>query len=372
MFTYLALWTLWHIYRIDRFSFVTLSGLRKGELRLIVSILALFAFIFQFIYDASRTHLKYFGEPMPDSEWSDSSKTLQAVADYFEMVFWNYIARSYTNASFMSSIEFKLYIIWSIVSVAFFPLLRFIFENDSVKREMFPQLAYGIELLVVAFLGLSSHHRFLILINECMPACETSGTSHVYFMDHLRDVNLYLTTALIANAISLMALAIDDLSGAMHFSNMTFMSDLLIMNVNFTGFVVWLSVIQVLHSKYKTRMAPTTTDPGLRGTNKNATTPSMYVEPDSCTMSDSCLHDSRRQLNWSPIFGKAFEEDEAADHKVYSFMVDPQLQPPISNYNGPRRAIYNLKTSSETDLLGRSVHDFQARSKTKRHTNFHR
>ncbi|KAI9281120.1 hypothetical protein BY458DRAFT_430158 [Sporodiniella umbellata] len=59
--------------------------------------------------------------------------------------FWSYLSNTVAKKSFMSSFEFRFYIICAFGSVALFPILQWIFRHDPIKREIVPQLTFAIE-----------------------------------------------------------------------------------------------------------------------------------------------------------------------------------------------------------------------------------
>ncbi|ORE09261.1 hypothetical protein BCV72DRAFT_201957, partial [Rhizopus microsporus var. microsporus] len=60
--------------------------------------------------------------------------------------FWNYLSNVVAKKTFMSSFEFRFYIVWALVSVATYPILQWAFRDDPIKREAIPQLTYSCEV----------------------------------------------------------------------------------------------------------------------------------------------------------------------------------------------------------------------------------
>ncbi|KAI8067720.1 uncharacterized protein B0P05DRAFT_475436 [Gilbertella persicaria] len=121
--------------------------------------------------------------------------------------FWNYLSNTVAKKSFMSSFEFKFYIVWALASMAMFPVLQWVYRNDISKREAIPQLAYGVE-----------------------------------------DMNIAISIVLASYAISVIILCIDGLTSMVINTN-KFAVDCLMANLNVCVIFLWLCLISIFHSR---------------------------------------------------------------------------------------------------------------------------
>ncbi|CAG8433149.1 9550_t:CDS:2 [Diversispora eburnea] len=141
------------------------------------------------VYDIGLCYIKYTegfllipntGEIItkPQDYWNDSNRKLlipfnyilcanfsaQTCLLFLLQAFWNYLANSIAKTTFMSSFEFKSYIIYSVFSAALFPLLQWMFRCDKLYTEVIPRLAYSGIMIIIALLGIISDWRFSKLL----------------------------------------------------------------------------------------------------------------------------------------------------------------------------------------------------------------
>ncbi|KAL0089629.1 hypothetical protein F4703DRAFT_1914941 [Phycomyces blakesleeanus] len=136
--SYLTLWYIYRVCQLDRFQCFSPSRIRKGELKSIVSLLILIMLPFQltyaFVLDVASSTVKYEegyiqhnGQYVtkPEMLWSQANKDYVVPTDYSLCIgfslqtstllllqcFWNYLANLVAGAKFMSSKEFKCYIV---------------------------------------------------------------------------------------------------------------------------------------------------------------------------------------------------------------------------------------------------------------------
>ncbi|CAG8462139.1 22764_t:CDS:2, partial [Racocetra persica] len=172
--TWTFAWFLQHVWNIDRFEALRWRRVRRFELA---------------TYDIATAKIKYTegfmvipynGEIItkPVQFWNDENRRLVTPIDYVLCVnfsaqtcllfllqsFWNYLANNIAKTTFMGSFEFKSYIIYSVFSLALFPLLQWLFRYDNIYTEVVPQLAFGVILFIIGLLGVRSHWRFTRLL----------------------------------------------------------------------------------------------------------------------------------------------------------------------------------------------------------------
>ncbi|KAI9313504.1 hypothetical protein BX666DRAFT_1977149 [Dichotomocladium elegans] len=270
---YLYVWYLYRVYTLDRFQCFRLSRFRTGELKSIVSICLLTMIPCQLYYDIVTTKIKYeegyaniLGHIItkPDTMWTEADKALVAPTDYSLCVgfsfqtgsllllqcFWNYLADSVANRKFMSSKEFKLYIVWTVMSMIIFPVLQFICTNDQenpTSKEVLPQLVYGIVLLFISVLGYISHRRFKKLITNTHESNNARSITHR--IQYFKELNLLLTIVVFVDAIAFIILSADGLTGPKYLNAHKFSADFLVCNINVTSVITWFIVILILHPK---------------------------------------------------------------------------------------------------------------------------
>ncbi|KAI9280063.1 hypothetical protein BY458DRAFT_531909 [Sporodiniella umbellata] len=129
--------------------------------------------------------------------------------------FWNYLMKLVTGEPFMSSKEFKVYIIWT--------------------------------LLVISLLGVVSHfrfRRFLILLKAKRDTAVMTNRIHYY-----KDLNLLLSVSLFIFSVFLITLCADGLSTTKKLNKSKFYSDFFICNVNVVMMSIWTIVILIFHPK---------------------------------------------------------------------------------------------------------------------------
>ncbi|KAI8089790.1 uncharacterized protein BX664DRAFT_314961 [Halteromyces radiatus] len=271
--SYLFIWYSYRVWSLDGFQCIRISKFRQGELKGIVTLLLFFMIPFQLIYEITSCRVKYeegfvsvfnhiFGKP--ETMWTQADKDLIVPTDYSLCIgfslqtgtllllqcFWNYLANSVAQANFMSSKEFKLYIIWSCLTMFLFPILQFNFSRnvyDYTYKEVMPELVYGCGLFIIAILGIRSHYRFNNLLRNSKHAMNSRYVNNK--ISYFQELNFILTIALLFYSIPLIILCSDGLTGKKSLNVHKFSSDFLICNTNVSSIVVWAVVILIFHPK---------------------------------------------------------------------------------------------------------------------------
>ncbi|CAM0139598.1 hypothetical protein VKS41_004582 [Umbelopsis sp. WA50703] len=198
----------------------------------------------------------------PEQLWSQSDQNLVIPTDYSLCVgfslqtgtllllqcFWNYLSASVAKASFMSSFEFRFYLVWCVLSVVMFPLLQWEFSQskyDENWKEIIPELAYGCELFIVSILGVYASFRFNRLIKQTRNSINAKEilARLTYFV----DLNATLTASLMIDSICFIVLSADGLTTQRYLNLHKFSADLLICIANFASVIVWFLVIMIFH-----------------------------------------------------------------------------------------------------------------------------
>ncbi|CAO3624634.1 unnamed protein product [Cunninghamella blakesleeana] len=270
---YLLIWYTYRVWSLDRFRCIRISRFKQGEIKGIVTLL-LFIFIpFQLFYEITSCKVKYeegfanvFGHifTKPETMWTQADKDFIIPTDYSLCIgfsfqtgtllllqcFWNYLANTVAKRNFMSSKEFKLYIVWTCITAFLFPILQYNFSRDIYPytyKEIMPELVYGCGLFIIACLGIRSHFRFNQLLNKSAGSLNTRYVNNK--ISYFQELNFILTIALFFFSISLIILCADGLTGAKYLNVHKFPSDFLICNTNVASIVVWVIVILIFHPK---------------------------------------------------------------------------------------------------------------------------
>ncbi|KAI9484325.1 hypothetical protein BDB00DRAFT_775122 [Zychaea mexicana] len=167
---------------------------------------------------------------------------LQTGVFFLLQCFWNYLCNRVAKRSFMGSWEFKFYILWALGSAAMFPVLQWRWSDDELLSEVVPQLAYALQVLITASLGVRSHFRFRRLLKLCK---DKIGARLMYF----KDMNVMLTIILFVYGATLVLLCADGLTTNMTINSNKFAIDLLIANTNMCVIFLWLSFISIFHPR---------------------------------------------------------------------------------------------------------------------------
>jgi len=102
--------------------------------------------------------------------------------------FYHYISKSVTKSSFMSSLEFRLNIVCSLIVIAVFPLIQYLFRNNHALREAAPQMAFSSVLLIIGILGVRTHFRFQSLLKVAMLTISESTQGVVEKLEYFKDM----------------------------------------------------------------------------------------------------------------------------------------------------------------------------------------
>ncbi|KAL0073198.1 hypothetical protein F4703DRAFT_1899321 [Phycomyces blakesleeanus] len=197
----------------------------------------------------------------PFSQWSQSHRDRIPAMDYVECVtfsfhtgvfflmqcFWNYLSNAVAKKSFMSSFEFKFYIVWALCSMALFPILQWVYRGNELYSEIVPQLAYGLQVMLTALLGVRSHIRFTRMIG--LATRTNNNVAVISKLNYFRDMNFLLTVTLFSYGISFVIICSDGLTEGKVISLSKFASDTLIANANICTIFIWLLFISIFHPR---------------------------------------------------------------------------------------------------------------------------
>lgn len=226
----------------------------------------------QFMWDIVSTYVKYEEGfivyegniiTKPFGSWSPTHQRNMMAMDYVECVtfslqvgvfflmqsFWNYLSNSVARKSFMGSFEFKFYIVWALASMAMFPVLQWVYREDVSKREVIPQLAYGIEGLITSVLGIRSHFRFKRIIALSQRNNGTGNKTIVTRLAYFKDMNALVSLILFSYSASIILLCADGLTTAKIINRNKFATDTVIANANICTVFLCLLLISIFHPR---------------------------------------------------------------------------------------------------------------------------
>ncbi|KAI8356073.1 hypothetical protein EDC96DRAFT_515682 [Choanephora cucurbitarum] len=273
---FLLVWLLYRLFATKGYHCFYLSKLKKGDLKSVVTTSIFIMLPFQLYYDIVTCKIKYEEgfvpiegkiSTKPESLWSAADRDLVIPTDYslcigFSMqigtllllqCFWKYLAKMVAKARFMSSKEFKFYILMTALNIILFPLVQYNFSQegvyDSTLKEIIPQLIYGLELLLISMLGIVSHFRFNKLLGNTYYHPNHNPRSMSHRIKYYQELNLLLSASLFAFSVCFIILSSDGLSQSKTINSNKFASDFLICNVNVLSVVIWMLVVLIIHPK---------------------------------------------------------------------------------------------------------------------------
>ncbi|KAF9374079.1 hypothetical protein CPB97_000142 [Podila verticillata] len=269
------LWFLGYVFMWDRFDALNPRRIFRFELRSIVTLALLVAMPLNLVYDIGSANIKYQEGFMdvsngagvimakPSQFWARGHEDQAKLLDYCLSVgtalltsvffllqsFWSFISKSVTKSTFMTSFEFRLNIVISIIVIVFFPTCQYLFRNDHARREAAPQMAFSAFLLLVSLLGVRTHFRFNSLLKAAMNTVTEATKSVVVKLEYFKDLNLILSGALFGASVSLGIASADGLRPEPTIARNKFASDFLITNVNFFSFIIWVTLVLIFYPR---------------------------------------------------------------------------------------------------------------------------
>ncbi|KAI7899400.1 uncharacterized protein BX663DRAFT_521615 [Cokeromyces recurvatus] len=312
IWTYISVFLGYSIYIGDRFRCLRLRSIISGELKSIISVLLILMMLMQFMWDIVSTYVKYDEGfivyegtiiTKPFIKWSSTHQRNMMAMDYVECVtfslqvgvfflmqsFWNYLSNTVAKKSFMSSFEFKFYIVWALGSMALFPILQWIFRDDIYKREGIPQLAYGIEILLAALLGIRSHLRFKRMIALSQRSNSVSNKPVASRLGYFKDMNLQISIILFSYGSSFIILCSDGLTESKIINSNKFATDTIITNVNICTVLLWLLLIAIFHPRpqYTRNMMDTSINTINESSYRYSNTPRSQITSNKYNINES-------------------------------------------------------------------------------------
>ncbi|KAF9404496.1 hypothetical protein BGZ94_004134, partial [Podila epigama] len=174
---------------------------------------------------------------------------LQSAVFFLLMAFWSFISKSVAKSSFMSSFEFKVNIVASVLVVVLFPTIQFTFRNDHALREAVPQLIFSILMLSLGGLGIRTQFKLKVLLEDAKALMNETTATVVFKLEYFKDMNLVLTISFFGCGIPLAIVSIDGLLAEPVIAVNKLASDILITNLNFFAFVIWVTLTLIFYPR---------------------------------------------------------------------------------------------------------------------------
>ncbi|KAF1806914.1 hypothetical protein FB192DRAFT_1264332, partial [Mucor lusitanicus] len=236
--SYVLFWFIHRIHTTGGFSCLYFSKLKRGELKSIVTILI--------FYEEGYVQMLGHIVTKPEFLWTQADRDLITPTDYSLCVgfslqigtllllqcFWRYIANLVARARFMSSKEFKFYIV---------------INNATTGKQTNPNQ----EMFLISLLGGVSHFRFKKLLSNSQHQNDAQFITHK--MRYFQDLNLLLSVALFLFSTCFIILSADGLTNKKMINQRKFLADFFICNskyhLNILCIVIWVIVILIFHPK---------------------------------------------------------------------------------------------------------------------------
>jgi hypothetical protein len=83
------------------------------------------------------------------------SWTFRVSSLFLIMALWNHLAQKLFQRDFMSRLEFRIYGVYAIVSVLFYPVLQVVyyFSKNLLIGQVVPEFIYSLQMVVLLFLS---------------------------------------------------------------------------------------------------------------------------------------------------------------------------------------------------------------------------
>ncbi|CAO3608073.1 unnamed protein product [Cunninghamella blakesleeana] len=261
---------IYSIWQCDRFECLKFKKLVSGELKTVLTIIMFLTMSCQFVWDVTMTYIKYKegyvsnGTEVvvaPFESWSlehqqlaltttyvqSMAFSLQVCIYYMLQCFWHYLTNTVAKKDFMGSLEFKFYIVWSLVSMVIYPVLQWYFHEEQDAAETIPSLIYGIQVILSAFLGIRTHYRFKKLIKNAVST--NANTLVINKLGYFSNINLMMIPCLFSYGLTYLIGCFDGLVGKNQIAPNRFANDCLLANGNIMALCLYILFISVFHPR---------------------------------------------------------------------------------------------------------------------------
>ncbi|KAF9573341.1 hypothetical protein EC968_008609 [Mortierella alpina] len=240
-----------------------------------------------------------------------------------QCAFWSYISKSVTKSSFMSSFEFKVNITASCFVLVLFPTAQFLFRNDFLYREAVPQIIFSALMFITGILGLRTHFRLVALIKNARAIMNETTVNVVHKLEYFRDMNTILTFSFFACALSLGVTSADGLMPHPKIAGNKLASDVLITNLNFFEFIIWVTLTLIFYPRKTGVSSP------FGSSNQSLPQKAGTREAHLPRFNEVRPHDE------AP-YRKVADSEESPGHELYVIDSDTTMAPHAPRYNHHR------------------------------------
>ncbi|KAI8070328.1 hypothetical protein BC940DRAFT_295833 [Gongronella butleri] len=386
-YVYLGAYLLYSLAKYDRFQSLRPSKIFTGELKSILTLLLMLMTLIQATADVTGVVIKYnegFSAPYgptgpvmstPYVMWRPDFKILSSDIDYVQCIafsietglfflvqcFWNYISNSIVKRSFMSSWEFRFTVVWALCSMAMFPILQWYYRDNQLQREVVPQLAYSIETIFTAILGIRNNRRFARLIRTVQK--KNASSSVIAKLRYFKVMNNFICLVLFSYGSSFLILCVDGLTSKTIAAN-KFASDVVISNANICVVFYYLLFIMTFHPR--------------RQFNTNTMNENSTFKPSSNGVDDVEMNQSRfsqRVNNFidhrnqpstdktsratDPVFVRPMTPEDERHEEVHAYSPPPPVSPPPLRQHPREIAIHDPYSAQPVTFSVINPHETQ-------------
>ncbi|CAI2164287.1 15992_t:CDS:2 [Funneliformis geosporum] len=183
-------------------------------------------------------------------------------------------------------------------------------------------------------LGIRSHSRFTNLLRVTKNA-KTPHINIILKLEYFRDMNRYLTWGLLIGSASFMILCIDGLTTSKYLISHKFASDLILCHVNFSLWIVFVTLILIFYPSTSTLNDTITIAKGSTSLSSASTKgiSRNNLEPPNPQWTRSLnVDDSQSQSHWST----SQQTNSQIDANSYLVEIHEELPPPMQLYHEKR------------------------------------
>ncbi|KAK9708129.1 hypothetical protein K7432_009803 [Basidiobolus ranarum] len=259
--------TVWVLYRIISSSagfsgFIPFRRLINGDLKPIISLLLTLSLMLVISSDGLATLVKYNEGfinvnntvvSKPKNLWLPINLKLSKIADlllnfsfafltsslFLLHAFWHFMVKTLTRMSFMSSLEFRLYLFYSFLSLTLYPTLQFWFLHDTKKTTVIPQFVFCAEGCFIVISAAFNHVRLRNVLREISTA--SRSPSHV---SQFLQTNIWLGLSLTLMWASLLTVNVEFIGFSGEPAKFT--SDLLLKLFNLGYALTFMNMFSIL------------------------------------------------------------------------------------------------------------------------------
>ncbi|KAF0406162.1 hypothetical protein F8M41_008884 [Gigaspora margarita] len=185
--------------------------------------------------------------PKPYECWSPNNLNIKLIVDYTQCVvyafqtgalflmqsFWSYMASQLAGKPFMNSWEFRIYIVWSLISAIIFPSTKWLTER-------FLSRYYNL-------IGIHNQRKLFFLLSSIEE--NKSSQETILRIRYFIEMNGLLIIGVCLVSVGLFIIDIDAITIS-YINNRRFYVDLLTVHVNIGTAIIWVSISLIVYPRY--------------------------------------------------------------------------------------------------------------------------